>query len=92
MSWRGKTLQGTFNYKKMPSIKNNPPKKTIEVKILKGCIANGERTKAGSIITVAPNSADLLIYSKLAILTEDIPKKKTSKKVAKAKPPVDAER
>jgi hypothetical protein len=65
--------------------------KTVEVTIVKGCIANGERQPVGATLKVTPSDASLLYYAGLAV--EGKAKKKTQpKKVAKAKPPVDAER
>ena len=65
--------------------------KTVEVTIVNGCIANGERQPAGATIKVTPQAASMVFYSGNAV--EGKAKKKTQpKKVAKAKPPVDAER
>lgn len=72
----------------MPSIRNKPPEKTIEVEIVKGCIANGERTPVGAVIMVSPSEANILLGSSLAVPA----KKKPKKKAAKAKPVVDAQR
>jgi hypothetical protein len=77
----------------MPSARNRPPKKTEEITIIRGCVANGERTPVGATILVSPSSANLLVGSKLAVRgNESKAKKKTAKKVAKSKPPVDAQR
>ena len=60
----------------------------FEVEIIKGCIANGERTPVGAVIMVSPSTANILLGSSLAVLA----KKKPKKKAAKAKPVVDAQR
>tara|TARA_R100001594_G_scaffold93321_1_gene127641 strand:- start:1818 stop:2045 length:228 start_codon:yes stop_codon:yes gene_type:complete len=70
--------------------KSRDEDKTVEVTITKGCIANGERQPAGATIKVTPAAASMLLYSGNAV--EGKAKKKTAKKVAKSKPPVDAER
>ena len=72
----------------MPSIRNKPPQKTIKVEIIKGCIANGERTPVGAVIMVSPQTANILLGSNLAVPAKDKPKKKA----AKAIPVVDAQR
>ena len=65
--------------------------KTVQVTIVKGCIANGERQSVGASLKVTPSDASILFYGGFAV--EGKAKKKTQpKKVAKAKPPVDAER
>ncbi|MAB55920.1 MAG: hypothetical protein CL524_00035 [Aequorivita sp.] len=64
--------------------------KTVEVTILKGCIADGKRQPVGATIKITPADASILFYSGFAV--EGKAKKKATSKKAKAKPPVDAER
>tara|TARA_X000001382_G_scaffold40918_1_gene27419 strand:+ start:412 stop:639 length:228 start_codon:yes stop_codon:yes gene_type:complete len=64
--------------------------KTVEITIIDGVIVNSERQKKGNVIKVTENDASYLIKINKAVAGKI--KKASSKKVAKAKPPVDAER
>jgi hypothetical protein len=63
----------------------------VKIKVLKNVLGEGKELWAGEIYEVSQNIANVLIsYGDAEI--SDKPKKKSAKKVAKAKPPVDAER
>lgn len=63
----------------------------VKIKVLKNVLGEGKELWAGEIYEVSQNIANILISYGDAEISKE-PKKKTSKKVAKAKPPVDAER